>query len=138
VRDDADRTFAVSGASMAHDASKLRIEERRVGDVTILMLSGDMLLDDGDLAFGAQVHGLIGEGRTKVVVDFAEVAHVDSSGVGMLVAKLQKIRQKGGDLRLTRLAPRYQRLLATMKLATIFQIFEDEASAVRSFGPAVS
>jgi anti-sigma B factor antagonist len=79
------------------------------------------------------VHDLMGKGRTKLVVDFADVAYVDSSGVGMLVAKQQTLRKLGGDLRLVHLSPRYQRLLTTMRVLPLFRVFDDEATAVASF-----
>lgn len=133
-----DRTLLASGSSIAHRASGLTIDARDVGDVTVLLLTGEILLDDGDFVFREQIHDLIADDRTKVVVDFGGVTHIDSSGAGMLVAKLQTVRKTGGDIRLVNLAPRHQRLLATMRVLTIFQIFEDEASAVRSFANRAS
>jgi anti-sigma B factor antagonist len=67
------------------------------------------------------------------VIDLDGIAHIDSSGVGMLVAKLQTIRKTGGDIRLVHLQPRHQRLLATMRVLPLFQVFDDEAAAVASF-----
>jgi anti-sigma B factor antagonist len=113
--------------------SKLQIEVRERGDITILMLTGEMLLDDGDLAFRKYVHDLIDKGRVKILVDLAGVTYIDSSGVGMMAAKLKTVRDKGGDLRLLHLNPRGQRLLALVKLRTTFEVFDDEASAARSF-----
>ena len=70
--------------------SRLTIEERPAGDVTILVLTGQMLLDDGDLAFRKRIHDLVERGSTKVVVDLGGISYIDSSGVGMLVAKLHQ------------------------------------------------
>ena len=113
--------------------SKLTISERAVGDVTILTLAGQMLLDDGDLAFGRQVSGLTARGQVHIVVDLAEVTYIDRSGVGMMAAKLKHVRDRGGDIRLLRLSGRSQRLLGMLKLMTVFEVFEDEDAAVRSF-----
>ena len=113
--------------------SKLTLAEREAGDVTVLVLSGQMLLDDGDLAFGRHVAGLIDRGRIKIVVDLGGVTYIDSSGVGMMAAKLKRIRDRGGDMRLVHLTSRSQRLLGMLKLMTVFETYEDEASAVRSF-----
>ena len=118
---------------MTEEPSRLKIVERQVGDVTVLVLTGEVLVDDGDLAFRQCAHDLIGKGQIKIVVDFAGITHVDSSGVGMMVAKLLTVRRNGGDIRLVHLTSRSQRLLATMKLLTIFETFDDEAAAVRSF-----
>lgn len=115
-------------------ASRLEIAERRCGEVTILILSGEMLVDDGDLALRQRIHSLVDEGKIKIVIDLASVAHIDSAGVGMIVAKQKTVRELGGDLKLLHLTSRSQRLLALMKLAQIFEVFEDEDEAVRSFG----
>ena len=113
--------------------SKLTIEERHEGEVTVLTLTGQITLDDGDLLFRRHIHDLLDRGRTKVVVDLADVTYIDSSGVGMMAAKLKTVREKGGDLRLARISSRSQRLFGMMKLLIAFETFDDEASAVRSF-----
>ena len=113
--------------------SKLNILERQTGDVTTLTLTGQMLLDDGDLAFGRCVNDLINRGLVRIVVDLGGVTYIDSSGVGMLAGKLKQVRARGGDIRLLNLNSRSQRLLGMMKLMVVFERFEDEAAAVRSF-----
>ena len=113
--------------------SKLQILERRIGDVTMLVLSGEMLVDDGDLALRQQIHDLLDQGRDKILVDLAAVSHIDSAGVGMMVAKQKTVRDRGGDLKLLHLTSRSQRLLALMKLASVFEAFEDEDAAIESF-----
>ena len=113
--------------------SKLTIDERQAGDVTILVLAGQMLLDDGDLAFGKRVRDVVDRGVVKVVLDLGGVTYIDSSGVGMLVAKLKTLREKGGDMRLLHLNPRAESLLGMLKLLVVFETFQDEAAAVRSF-----
>ena len=97
------------------------------------MLKGQMLLDDGDLAFGRWITELTGRGLVKIVVDLGGVTQIDSSGVGMMAAKLKHVRARGGDIRLLHLTSRGQRVLGTMKILLVFETFEDEAAAVRSF-----
>jgi anti-sigma B factor antagonist len=113
--------------------SKLRIEERPLNGVTMLVLTGEMLLDDGDLMFRRHIHELVDRGRVKILVDLAGVTYIDSSGVGMMAAKLKTVRDKGGDIRLLRLNSRGHRLFSVAKLHTAFEIFNDEAMALRSF-----
>ena len=113
--------------------SKLQILGRRIGDVAMLVLSGEMLVDDGDLALRQQIHDLLDQGRDKILVDLAAVSHIDSAGVGMMVAKQKTVRDRGGDLKLLHLTSRSQRLLALMKLASVFEAFEDEDAAIESF-----
>ena len=113
--------------------SKLTLVERQVDDVTVLVLTGQILLDDGDLAFGRKIRDLVGSGGVKIVVDLGGVSYIDSSGVGMMVAKLKSVREKGGDMRLLNVTTRGQRLFGMLKILTVFETFEDEALAVRSF-----
>jgi anti-sigma B factor antagonist len=114
-------------------ASKLEIADRMAGDVLVLTLTGQMLLDDGDLAFGRRIDDFVGRGIVKFVVDLGAVTYIDSSGVGMMAAELKHVRARGGDMRLLHLNSRAQRLFGTMKLLIVFETFEDEAAAVRSF-----
>lgn len=113
--------------------SDLTIDERAVDDVTVLVLAGRMVLDDGDLAFGRRIRDLVDRGRVKVVVDLGGVTYIDSSGVGMLAAKLKTLRERGGDMRLLNLNRRAESLFGMLKLLIVFETFQDEAAAVRSF-----
>lgn len=113
--------------------SKLTIEERHDGDVTVLVLTGQMVLDDGDLVFGKRIRELVDRGIAKVVLDLAGVTYIDSSGVGMLVAKMKTLKERGGDIRLLNLNRRAESLLGMLKLLMVFEVFQDEAAAVRSF-----
>jgi anti-sigma B factor antagonist len=116
--------------------SKLRIEERQAGDVTFLALRGQMLLDDGDLAFGRRIRDLVDRGCVKIVLDLGGVTHIDSSGVGMLAAKLKTLKERGGDMKLVNLNSRAESLFGMLKLFIVFERFEDEAAALRSFARA--
>ena len=113
--------------------SKLTIEERQAGDVMILVLTGQMLLDDGDLAFGRRIRDLVDRGFSKVVLDLGGVTYIDSSGVGMLVAKMKTLKEKGGDIKLLHLNQRAESLFGMLKLLFVFERFDDEAAALRSF-----
>jgi anti-sigma B factor antagonist len=115
------------------ETSRLQIDEHRIGDVTVLVLSGDITIDDGDLAFRKKVHELVEAGQVKLIADLAGVGYIDSSGVGMLVAKAQTVRQKQGDIKLVGLTRRTQSLLAMLKLTMVFETFDDRESAVRRY-----
>jgi anti-sigma B factor antagonist len=69
----------------------------------------------------------------KLIIDLAAISHIDSSGVGMMVAKAKAVRAAHGDMKLVRLTSRTQRLLSMMKLVLVFETFDDEASAIRSY-----
>jgi anti-sigma B factor antagonist len=113
--------------------SALNITERQIDDVTVLVLAGQMIVDDGDLLFGRWIRELLERGRVKIVVDLGGVTYIDSSSVGMLIGKLKNVRESGGDIRLLHVTTRGQRLFGMLKIRTLFEAFEDEAEAVRSF-----
>ena len=114
--------------------SKLSIVERESGDVTILVLTGQILLDDGDLAIRLKVHDLVDRGKLKLVLDLGGVTYIDSTGVGMLAAKQKTLLGRGGDLKLLNLTTRGQRVFGIAKLLLLFETFDDEAMAVKSYG----
>jgi anti-sigma B factor antagonist len=114
----------------------MRIEERQVGDVTVLRLVGRLELEEGDLALRDAVNRLIEEGHTRIILDMRAVTRLDSAGIGMLVSKLISARRKGGTIKLVALTEHSHHLLDITKLSTVFEIFEDEAPALQSFGPA--
>lgn len=119
---------------MSEQASKLSIEQRQVDDVIVLTLAGEITADDGELKFGKWVDDLVlKQGHRKVLVDLRGVTYIDSAGVGMMVAEYKIVREKGGALKLMNLASKSHRLLAMMRLMSVFEIFEDEGLAVRSF-----
>lgn len=114
-------------------ASKLHVAYRRVDDVTVLDLTGELTLDDGDLVLRRYIHSLLEQDRKKILLNLAGVTAMDSAGVGMLAAKLKTVREQHGDLKLLHLTTRSSRVLGMMKILTIFESFEDEALAVKSF-----
>ena len=117
--------------------SKLTIAEHEDGDVTVLTLSGQMLLDDGDLAFRKVIHELVERGRVKVVLEMSGVTYIDSSGIGMIAAKLKTLMDRGGDMKLAGLTTRGQRVFGMARLLMMFETFEAAAEAVRSFAVKV-
>ena len=113
--------------------SKLAITEREVGDVTILMFTGQILLDDGDLAIRKKVHELLDRGRLKILIDMGGVTYIDSAGIGMLAGKLSTVRERNGEMKLLNLTTRGQRLFGMMKLHLVFETLDNEEQAIKSF-----
>jgi anti-sigma B factor antagonist len=116
-------------------ASRLKIAEQQIGDVTILRLSGRLELEEGDLVFRDYVNRLLAEGHLKIVLDLKEVSRIDSAGLGMLVSKYLSTKKGGGTIKLIYLTRRSDHLMDITRLATVFEIFDEEADALRSFGP---
>ena len=115
-------------------ARPLRIIERSVADVTVLELDGRLVLDEGDIPLRDCVNRLVEQGRVKIVLDMRNVTRLDSAGIGMLVSKYLTAQKKGGSVKLLHLTIRGDRLMDITKLSTVFEIFESEDEAIRSFG----
>jgi len=112
----------------------MTIDERNVGPVTILALRGRLVLDDGDALLRQRVDDLVAGGHLKIIADLTALDYVDSAGIGVLIAKYLSVRRKGGDLKLLRLSLRTHHALEITHLLTVFEAFESEEDAVRSFG----
>jgi anti-sigma B factor antagonist len=115
-------------------APRIKIAERRIGDVTILDLRGRLVFDEGDASIVERIDLLIGEGRTRIILNLQGVSYIDSAGVGALVAKYISLRKRGGDLKLLHLTERVRRVIAISHLLAVFENFDSEDLAVRSFG----
>lgn len=112
----------------------MRIVERRIGDVTILQLIGRLELETGDIILRDTINRLVDEGQVKLVLDMKEVTRLDSAGIGMLVSKYLTVRRAGGTIKVLHPNARTDHLMGITKLTTVFEVYDDEASAVQSFG----
>ena len=111
----------------------LAITEHAAGDVTVLRLDGRLVLEEGEAPFRASIDHLAREGRLHVVVDLRRVSYIDSAGLGAMVSRYVSLRRKGGDLKLVRPTPRSTHVLDITRLSQVFEIFDREEDAVRSF-----
>ena len=111
----------------------MQIQERAIGDVTILDLNGKITLGEGDELLKDKINSLAAAGQRKVLLNLENVPYVDSAGLGVIVGTYTTITRQGGGLKLLRLTKRIEDLLAITKLLTVFETFDDEADAVRSF-----
>jgi len=111
----------------------MQIHQRSVGDVTIIDLSGKMTLGEGDELLRDKVNSLIAQAQKKLVLNLAEVPYIDSAGLGEIVRTYTTVSRQGGVLKLLALTKRIQDLLAITKLLTIFETFDTEDEALKSF-----
>jgi anti-sigma B factor antagonist len=118
---------------MMTQPTKLQIAEHQHSDIAVVTLSGEMTVDDGDLAFGRYIDQMVAAGRCKIIVDLSNVTYLDSAAVGMLVAKQKTVQRQGGAMRLAQLTARSHHLFAMLKLKFVFEIYEDVDAAIRSF-----
>jgi anti-sigma B factor antagonist len=79
------------------------------------------------------VRNLIAEGKQKIILNLAELDYIDSSGVGELVGAFTTVRNAGGELKLLNLTQKVHDVLYVTKLYTVFDIRDDEFTAVKSF-----
>ncbi len=111
----------------------MQIEERVVNDVTILDLKGKITLGDGDEALKDKINSLVLQNRKRILLNLADVPYIDSAGLGEVVRTYTTVSRQGGQLKLVSLTKRITDLLSITKLLTVFETFESEADALKSF-----
>jgi anti-sigma B factor antagonist len=111
----------------------MQIEERSVGDVTILDLKGKMTLGEGDELLKDKINSLIHQGQRKLLLNLEGVPYIDSAGLGEIVRTYTTVSRQGGSLKLVNLTKRITDLLSITKLLTVFETFDSEQDAVASF-----
>jgi len=116
---------------------KMTASTRLVGGVTIVDLSGRIVLGEGSAGVRDLVRNLIKEGNKKILLNLRDVDYIDSSGLGELVNAFTIMRSQGGELKLLNLTKRVHALLQITKLLTVFDITDDEAISLKSFSPAI-
>ena len=110
-----------------------RITERRIGDITLLQLTGRIVFGDGAGELRAHMNELLDQARLKFLLDLRSVTYIDSFGVGVIATKYVSVRRKGGDLKLVCLSPRSRKVMTISGLMKILQSFESEEDGLRSF-----
>ena len=116
---------------------KMTASTRLVGGVTIVDLSGRIVLGEESAALRDLVRNLISEGNKKILLNLRNVNYIDSSGLGELVSGFTSMQSGGGELKLLNLTKRVRDLLQITKLYTVFDITDDEATSVNSFSPSI-
>lgn len=111
----------------------VKLTTRQVGDVTVVDAVGRITLGEGASTFRDTVRELVGSGHKKMLLNLAEVSYIDSSGIGEMVSGFTTVANQGGQLKLLNLTKRVKDLLQITKLYTVFEVFDDEAPAIRSF-----
>ena len=114
----------------------LQISVRECGDVSILDLRGRSTIREGESELlGSHLKKLIDKGVRKLLLNLSDLAQIDSSGIGVIVATCIALRRMGGDLKLLRPSGRVLDVLTVVRLLDVIPSFENEAQALASFGP---
>jgi anti-sigma B factor antagonist len=111
----------------------VKIDTRKVNDVTVVDVSGRITLGEGSSALRDEIRKLVEQGDKKILLNLSEVNYIDSSGIGELVSGFTSVGNAGGVMKLLGLTKRVKDLLQITKLYTVFDVHEEEAHAVRSF-----
>jgi anti-sigma B factor antagonist len=106
---------------------------RQVGGVTIVDISGRIVLGEESAAVRELVRDLLSKGHKKILFNLGEVNYIDSSGLGHLVSAFTSVRKQDGELKLLNLTNKVHDLMQITRLYTVFEIMDDEAVAVKSF-----
>jgi|SRR5437868_12179637 len=113
--------------------AELDLKERQAGDVTILDLSGEVRIGEGSVTLRDSIRNLADHGKKKVLLNLAGVKYIDSTGIGELIANYTTVTRQGGQLKLLNLTDRIRNLLVITKLLTVFDAYDNEAEALKSF-----
>ena len=111
----------------------VKLNTRQVGDVSVVDVAGRITLGEGSSALRDALRDMVGKYHKMILLNLGEVSYIDSSGIGELVSGFTSVTNSGGQLKLLGLTKRVKDLLQITKLYTVFDVHEEEASAIRSF-----
>ena len=111
----------------------MEIVERTVNDVTVLDLKGKMTLGEGDELLKDKINSLLAAGKKKLLLNLEGVPYIDSAGLGEVVRTYTTVSRQGGSLKLLNLTKRIEDLLSITKLLTVFDTYDNEAEAIKSY-----
>lgn len=111
----------------------IQLSTRQVGDVRVIDVVGRITLGEGASTLRESIRDLVTKGNKKILLNLGDVSYIDSSGIGELVSGFTSVANQGGVLKLLSLTKRVKDLLQITKLYTVFDVYDDEATAVRSY-----
>lgn len=111
----------------------IQASTRAVNGVAIVDISGQLRLGEATGKLRSVVQQLINDGYRKIVINLNGVVHIDSSGIGELMSNYTSVRNQGGELKLMNLQKNVRNLLQITRLFTVFDVHENEDSAIRAF-----
>lgn len=109
------------------------IKERVVEGVSVLDISGKIVLGEGDIQIKDRIKDLLSDGQRRILLNLGDVSYIDSAGLGALISGYTTVKREGGQLKLVNLTKRIKDLLAITKLITVFDTYESEKEATDSY-----
>jgi len=114
----------------------LNIVEKEVNGVTVLQVIGRVTLGEESNQLRNKLKDILSQGKTRLVLDLAEVNYIDSAGLGTLVAGYTSAQNQGANLKLANLTKRIDEQLHITKLVTVFEVYNSVQDAAKSYGSA--
>jgi anti-sigma B factor antagonist len=111
----------------------LKMTDREVNGITVVAMDGRIVLGEESSALRERIKSLLNDKKTKIVLDMGNVTYIDSAGLGTLVATYHSARQQGAAMKLVNLGQKFREVLQVTKLLTVFEVHDNEASALASF-----
>ena len=111
----------------------MKASSRSVDGVEIIKLEGKTTIGAGDQQLREVIGNAINAGRTNILLDLSGVTTIDSSGIGELVGSYTTVTNRGGKLKLLHLPAKLNELLHVTQLITVFEVYENEQDALKSF-----
>lgn len=111
----------------------LDIKTREADGVTVVELSGKIILGEESSALREKIKELLAQGQTKILLNLARISFIDSAGVGTLVSAYTSARSQGGQVKLSSLTKKFRETLQVTRLLTVFEVFDDDAAGIASF-----
>jgi anti-sigma B factor antagonist len=115
----------------------MNITTREAGPVTVIALQGKMTADESNGKVKDLITNLVQQGRKQIVVNLEGLSFIDSGGLGELVGSYASANRAGGSVKLANMTKKIKDVLIVTKLATVFDTYDSEAEAIKSFGVAV-
>ncbi|MGA9474832.1 MAG: STAS domain-containing protein [Terriglobales bacterium] len=117
-------------------AGRMQAVTHEIGEITIVEMKGRITIGEGSVMLREIVVSLLEKGKKHLLLNMADVTHLDSAGIGELVRSHQSVRKRGGQLKLANVSKKVHELLEKTMLLAVLDVHQDETSAVKSFGLA--
>ena len=111
----------------------LKMRTRETGGIIIIDLTGQLTLGEASAALRDEVRDQVSHGYNKILLNLADITYIDSAGLGELTAAYTSVKNRGGQLKLLSLTKRVHDLMQITKLYTVFEVYDDEKTAIASF-----
>ena len=112
----------------------LKLEVSKIKDIAVVRCRGQIIFGEEADELRRIILGLLNETK-RIVLNLAWIAHIDSSGLGTLVASFISARNRGAQIKFAALSPEAQRVLRITNVDRIFQVYGSTEEAIRSFHP---